>query len=423
MKFFLKLFLVTLLSTPLLLIGLVYFSIEKEPLVKTEGQSLSSNDIANAKRLLRQHDPRRLHNGQLKKIALSTKQLDLLGNYLVNRLNGRLVTRLSSNLFELKSSFKIPPQKLNQYINLSISAEHEGNLVQIQKLKIGNLSLPTSISNFLIKQLLLLAKTSGQAGPFIDAFQSADINNRLLTIRYQWNPELLNVAREQLISEEEQARFYYYQERLIELSNRPGLGKTVSLDYYLRALFSDARQRSEFGNPADENRAILAVLGQHLSGRGHSLLFPKTAHLHPARKNIKLIGRHDFAQHFVISAALSAIGNSQLADLIGLQKELADSNRSSGFSFTDLAADRAGNYLGKAATQSEQSALAVQNFFQSHNGEASYMSSVNGLPEGLTARAFKKRFGSVGSKRFKNIEKVIEARIKESAIYRQTAIY
>lgn len=423
MRFVLKLFLVMLLSSPLLLIGLVYLSIEKEPIVKIDGQSLSSNDIANAKRLLRQHDPRLLRSRQLKRISLNSKQLNLLGNYLTNQLNGQLVTHLNSNFFELESSFKIPPKKLNRYINLSISASHKGNLVQVQKLKIGNLNLPSWLSNFLVKQLLLLAKASDQIAPFINAFQSVDIHNRLLTIHYQWNPELLNVARKQLVSEEEQAHLYHYQKRLIELSNKPGLGKIVSIDYYLRTLFADARQRSKLSSPIDENRALLLVLGQHLSGRGHSLLFPETNHLHPVRKSIKLIDRHDFAQHFVISAALSAIGNSQLADLIGLQKELADSNRSSGFSFTDLAADRAGNYLGKAATQSKKSALAVQKLFQSHTGESSYMPSVKGLPEGLSARTFKNRFGSVSSKRFKNIEKIIETRIKESAIYRQTAIY
>ncbi|RLA19779.1 MAG: hypothetical protein DRQ56_04620 [Gammaproteobacteria bacterium] len=423
MKFVLKLLLIILLSTPLIFIGVVYLSVAQEPIVEPGGSTLSPRDITKAKNLLKQHDPRSLRNGQIKNLILDSKELNLLGNYLINSLNGQLIVTLNDKILKLQSSFQIPPNKLENYLNLSLLAQQNGDLITIRELQIGNLNLPNWISNLIVKQLLLFLQTAEPTRPFSQSLQSVRITDQQLIVRYKWNPDLLHVARKQFISTEEQERLYHYQKRLIKISNQPNLGRKVSLNHYLNGLFNDARKRSDSNNPVEENRAVLIVLGQHLSGHGHRLLFPETAHLHPARKKITLSERHDFAQHYMISAALSAIGDSQLADLIGLQKELSDSNRSSGFSFTDLAADRAGNYLGKVATESEKSARAVQKFFHFHPKETDYMPSVKGLPEGISARAFKTQYGSVNSEQFNQVEKQIQQRLKETAFYTQTENY
>jgi uncharacterized protein YfiM (DUF2279 family) len=60
-----------------------------------------------------------------------------------------------------------------------------------------------------------------------------------------------------------------------------------------------------------------------------------------------LLGRYDSAQHFVISAALAAWAGEPAANAIGVYKEIDDSRRGSGFSFADLAADRAGTRFGE----------------------------------------------------------------------------
>ena len=65
------------------------------------------------------------------------------------------------------------------------------------------------------------------------------------------------------------------------------------------------------------------------------------------RVELTLNGRHDSAQHFVISAALAAWAGEPVAEAIGLYKELDDARRGSGFSFADLAADRAGTRFGE----------------------------------------------------------------------------
>ena len=54
-------------------------------------------------------------------------------------------------------------------------------------------------------------------------------------------------------------------------------------------------------------------------------------------------GRHDLAQHFAVSAALTAMSGAKAAEAAGLLKELLDAEPGgSGFSFCDLASDLSG---------------------------------------------------------------------------------
>ena len=49
----------------------------------------------------------------------------------------------------------------------------------------------------------------------------------------------------------------------------------------------------------------------------------------------------------------------RLSDVIGLYKEIEDSRGGSGFSFNDIAADRAGTRFGEKAVASEDSARGI----------------------------------------------------------------
>ena len=73
---------------------------------------------------------------------------------------------------------------------------------------------------------------------------------------------------------------------------------------------------------------------------------------HPRPLRVTLRQRQDFTLHFLISAVIAAEAGTPLADAVGLWKELADARRGgSGFSFNDLAADRAGTRFGERAVR------------------------------------------------------------------------
>jgi hypothetical protein len=109
-------------------------------------------------------------------------------------------------------------------------------------------------------------------------------------------------------------------------------------------------------------------------------------------------GRHDLAQHFAVSAALTAVAGPSAAEAAGVLKEMLDARRGgSGFSFADLAADLAGVSLGKQVLEHPAALARVAESFT----VTAVILPPSGLPEGLSERAFERRYGSVSDPRFR----------------------
>jgi uncharacterized protein YfiM (DUF2279 family) len=172
-------------------------------------------------------------------------------------------------------------------------------------------------------------------------------------------------------------------------------------------------------DPVAANRALLLVLGAHAAGRDLELLVPELARAGaPPPVPVTAHGRVDLAQHFLISAAIAALGTPELADAIGLEKEIRDATRGSGFSFTDLAADRAGTRFGEWITASRAQARQARSRLRTGKlATADVLPRVEGLPEFLSAREFERRYGAVGSAAYQAEARRIEARLDALAWY------
>ena len=115
-----------------------------------------------------------------------------------------------------------------------------------------------------------------------------------------------------------------------------------------------------------------------------------------------LRGREDWPQHYATSAALAIIEHPRISDAGGLMKEQLDAlTQGSGFSFADLAADRAGVRFAEAATASEDSAKKMQLVLQGTFKLDEFFPNILDLPEALTLQDFRQKFGSVGSERYR----------------------
>jgi len=131
----------------------------------------------------------------------------------------------------------------------------------------------------------------------------------------------------------------------------------------ITALFELAYQRSSLDNAIEENRTAIFAINDYVNKQGASnLLFTPTSK--PATEqqySAFLYKRIDLAQHFIGSAALTASINKQVAQVVGEEKELSDAQQGgSGFSFIDLAADKAGMRFGEMATSSPENARNMQ---------------------------------------------------------------
>jgi hypothetical protein len=131
----------------------------------------------------------------------------------------------------------------------------------------------------------------------------------------------------------------------------------------------------------------------------------------PSQHTVELGGRHDHALHFLLSALLAQGGHPLLADAVGLYNELSDVGdpRGSGFSFDDLAADRAGTEFGRLSRQAPQQ--LVQRLPQLRS-DAFLMPSVQGLPGPLNAQQLKDQLGGVGSPRYQAWMAEVERRVQ-----------
>lgn len=215
-------------------------------------------------------------------------------------------------------------------------------------------------------------------------------------------------------------RLRLYHERIVALSRQ--LPATVSLADVLAPIMAFAAERSASSSAVDENRAALIALTLYVNGWNPATLVPDAREWPRAvRRSVRLTGRRDLAQHFIVSATLAAAAGTPVAAAAGVYKELSDARDGSGFSFSDLAADRAGERFGALATQSIESAREIQRRTRARLRDADVMPSPAGLADNLSDAEFTRRFGSVGSPAYNSVVEDITRRILALPLYQVVA--
>jgi hypothetical protein len=129
-----------------------------------------------------------------------------------------------------------------------------------------------------------------------------------------------------------------------------------------------------------------------------------------------MFGRHDLAQHFFVSAALTAELGAKTAEAAGVAKELLDAqDGGSGFSFADLAADMSGVHFASRLLERPERAKAVGKRFR----VADFAVGPKGLEEGLAMKDFEKKYGGTTDDRYKKQRDDIARRVKALAGYQE----
>ena len=417
-KTFLILLLFAIIGLPLTVVGIVLFAIDDAPLL-TRTAEIKPENIARAKRIIERNDPRKMKPGTLRGIVVGDEDLDLAVNYLVQHFaNGRAQTVLREGGLQLRASLTLPANPLGRYVNLDATFSETGGLPQVESLQVGRIPVP----GFLARQamawgLASLHKEAGY-GAAADAIKHVALRANALRVEYEWTADLPEKLKGVLVSKDDQARLQAYQARLMQLIASAGKGP-MPLEAPLRALLQLAAERSTPSNAIAENRAAITTLAFFVNGRGLAAVIPAARDWPPpAPRNVTLAGRRDSAQHYTISAALAATAGSPLANAVGLYKELEDSRGGSGFSFNDLAADRAGTRFGEFATANQIGANKVQALARATFAEAVIFPNVKDLPEDMQKDEFQRRFGGTDGAAYKRMMAEIEQRVGALAIFR-----
>jgi len=386
--------------------------------------AFSHRDIVWAQALFEKHDPRLGAPGITQSLSLATDELNRLLNYAVAL---KPISGMEAEIYPesaiIGASLKLPHTPFGNYLNISIELLSNAGQIEISHVQLGDIPLPGIFARGAGHLAHWLLSRDPAYAAIANSIRRIDFNEDRVTLDYAWQPQLLTQLQRKsaalLISGEERERLLVYAESIRTLLKPLPQGAPFPLHRLVQSVFAQADTRG--GDAVSENRAAITALAAYVSG----VSLPKL--LQDKGRTIRrdppvlpsLHGRTDFSQHYLIAAALSANGGSRFANALGLAKEEDDAQRGSGFSFTDLAADRAAARLGErligATAKNTQQKLAHA------ASDADLMPDFSDLPEFMPAAEFSRRFGGVGSARYQAVIHEIDKRLTLHPLLGQAA--
>ncbi len=402
--------------------SITVFSLQENPLV-TQRHTLNATEISRVKSFINKNNPSYFKNNRKRTTTISEQDINLLTRYFLNKLddNARARTKFFTSTLYLTGTLKLPANPFGNYLNISAEIVQQGESIIIKSLEIGDITIPHFMSDLLLitihRELLKQVPEYHIAINSITGFQ---FNRQQLSISYIWRDEVVrqfkNRIATSLISKNLKTRLFIYTQQL-KIITQSIHQPRPSLTELLKPMFSFAIKRSKDNNPVEENRALFIVLGAYMINKNIPQILGDPSIGRLKNKTFYLLKRKDLSQHLLVSAALTALSDSTLAQSIGLEKEIKDSDGGSGFSFSDLAADRAGVTLANTALSSERQAHLLQLALSKTNYESDFMPNIDNLSDGLRGIDFRMIYLNTNSASYKQVIAVIDRRISACNIY------
>lgn len=130
----------------------------------------------------------------------------------------------------------------------------------------------------------------------------------------------------------------------------------------------------------------------------------------------KIFRRKDWAKHFVYSAVLTTLLGEEITKRIGAVKEIRDF-KFSGFSFSDLLADRAGAIFAKQLLSTPENGAILRRKILSGFQVEDFFPNKQDLPDNMKRTEFEEQFKSAESEQYQKIMKEINHQIYQSYAY------
>ena len=370
-------------------------TLDRQPAVARYAE-VTADQIERAKQILESNDPRRMKTGAMRTVEVTAGDADVALNYLAHRYaDGSAEARFASGRLHARASVRLAAVPSAPWANIDVHLAQGSPLPAIESFRVGRLPLPAWLAEAVLGRMAATIWRAEDLALLRSAVKRVEFAEAGARVTYQWHDELGNAMRAALMPPDARERLRVYQQALAGATRALPRG-SVSLVRLLTPVFTVAATRGASSDPVVENRAAILVLTFYVDGRSLAQVMPEARSWpRAARRTVTLNGRNDLAKHFIISAALSANTGGPFADAVGIYKEVADSRGGSGFSFNDLAADRAGSRLGELA-EGAQSARVLQARLRVPLTERVLMPETSDLPEFMPEPEFKRRFGGVG---------------------------
>jgi hypothetical protein len=389
---------------------LVFFGISDEPELKLDW-AMTPADVSRAQKIL--HEGSKTRPDEIGTIELSLADLNLSGNYLLNRFSqGRVLIALKANKIRFAVTATLPKNVLGKYLNISFRLGHENDnpLPTLTKFKAGKLLLPSKVAALVINTVIRHTYLNEYFLLATEPIKAVAIDDEKITITYHPSQATLDTARD-LLTHNTSNDANVYQGKLADIVRRHDPDWRLSLAELSKPLFALAYQRSTLDTAIEENRMVIYTINDYVNNS-------KITHVTPYYPAF-LYKRIDLAQHFIGAAAITASVNRQIAEALGEEKELQDAQSGSGFSFVDLTADKAGTRFGELAIADPSSARKLQRAMSTIKDYTDFMPDPRALPEHMDEATFKKLYGSVDSEAYQKVSQQIDALISATPIYKQ----
>lgn len=403
--------LVALLAT---LYGLARSS---SPAVPLEGDPDNEDETALREIIHVIGDPRDLEDGQLITLALTQPQVSALAAE-ASRRRHQVSARahLLEDGIEVTLSAASPKPWLTPYVNVHATIEGPPSAPRVRDATLGDLPIPSGVGQMLFDYgFHEIQARDPIVAAAVGAVETVHYGTESLTVQVRWTEalreQLRRAGREVVAQELGGERLPGYFAALRRAVEDPR--ETRTLGELMTPLFALARQRVADGSDArDELEAAIVALTLYSLHMPPSEVLGEDAPAPLPERAVLMHDRIDLTRHFLVSAVTTLFAHRAVADALGVAKELRDSEDEdgSGFSFADLAADRAGTRLMEEGTRSPTRLTALIARLAQPLADVDLVPVVGDLPEGMDAPTFRAAYQHVDSDAYRRLIARIDER-------------
>lgn len=391
---------------------LLCFAIDDSP-SPVKYQSLDHDDIQRAKQLLHVAPDER---NTLKTVSLNPKDLNIAASYLLGHfVKNTTSIDIQQDKLRVQIAIFVPESLWGKYLDLHFALRQVDDTIRIKSFKIGEISIPDPAANVLIPAIVEYSPLNKYWLVAKQYVKNVRVTPQALEVSYLGS--IVDAAKQLVIQKHQKyPHLHEYQQQINAIVSAHDPNWRLSISELLQPLFLSAYQNTKEEDAIQENRAVIIAVGSYIY-KNDLYRFLPLGLVYSKELPVFAYKRTDIPQHFIASALLAAVDASLFAEQIGVDKELGDAAKGSGFSFIDLAADKAGTQFGKAAIATREKAREFQKRMAAIKDYNALIPQIDGLPEHMDEAEFQARFQAVGSPAYKQMVEEIDRRISNLPLY------
>ncbi len=376
-------------------------------------QGMTRDDIQRAKQLLHVTPEER---AGVKTVKFNQKDLNIAASYILSHfIENTIDIRFLPDRLHFQMAIFAPPNPWGRYLDFHFALKQTDRGILLKSFKIGEISIPDPAANWLIP---FIVQHSGLNRYWeILAYYVKEVRINQDNVEISYLGSVIDTAKQLLIEKHKTyPNLYKYQQQINDIVSVHNPGWRLSLTELTQPLFAAALEQSAEQDAIRENRSIIIALASYIYKNELRRYLPMGL-VYNREYPVFAYKRTDVPEHFIASALITAVDNSLLSQQLGLDKEVGDAQRGTGFSFIDINSDRSGVRFGRLAIKSPAEARRLQQIMANTQDYSAIIPDITGLPEHMDEAAFKAQFQSVDSVAYRAMISEIDKRIDALPLY------